>query len=163
MAVDQLVAVGRVDTEAHVAKQIRALGARHSRPTRNISRRVCDVTMDRRTSPASQRILRTACGRANQSEQQADRRRLAGTVWAQEREHLAGRDGQAQILDGHNTIGPLGQTVDADGRAKSSARRAIPRLKRRSPAVKISRTRPRDRLLNLTSREAEDLRAGSVI
>ena len=69
--------------------------------------------------------LRTACGRANQSEQQADRRRVAGTAGAQEPEHLAGRDGQTQILDGHNRTEPFGQTVEADGRAESSARQGF--------------------------------------
>jgi hypothetical protein len=35
-------------------------------------------------------------------------------------------------------------------------------MKGKSPAVKISRTRPRDRFLKLTYRAAEDLRAVSV-
>src|ERR1700758_608462 len=76
--------------------------------------------------------FRTACGRANQSEQQADRRRLAGTVGAQEPEHLAGRDRQTQILDGHNTAEPLRQTVGKDGRAGSGARQGVHVLKVRS-------------------------------
>ena len=56
--------------------------------------------------------VRAACGRANQSEQQADRRRLAGTVGAQKPEYLAGRDGHTQILDGHNTAEPWSDRRD---------------------------------------------------
>src|SRR5689334_22161240 len=39
--VDQLVAVGRVDTGTHAAKQLKDLGARQPRPQRDISGHVC--------------------------------------------------------------------------------------------------------------------------
>ena len=43
---------------------------------------------------------RTASGRSNESEQDANRGGLTRTVGAEEPEHLAGRNGQTQVVDG---------------------------------------------------------------
>ncbi len=138
--VDQLVAVGRVDTGADTAKQLDDFGARQPRPQRDIRRHVGDVTMGPTdVTGGATEYFRTACSRANQSEQQADRRRLAGTVGAQESEHLAGCDRQIQILDGHNTAEPLRQTVGKDGGAGSSARQGVHALKVRSGGSRTCR------------------------
>src|SRR6185437_6685410 len=93
---DELGPVGMIRRTAQVAEILERLGAREIAVQRELARQVRDPTIDREaiTVDVETQHFGAAGRRADEVEEQADRRRLARAVGAQEPEDLAGVDFQ---------------------------------------------------------------------
>jgi hypothetical protein len=67
--------------------------------------------------------LRGAAGRANETELRANCRGLTRAIGAEEAEHLAGSDCQAQVIDGDDVAQRISQAVEAGSEIGSGAHR----------------------------------------
>src|SRR3984893_14349948 len=115
-AIDKLLEVRVIDTPAQVPKVLEDLPARQIGVERGLTGHVADEALDlQRLLPAVEtRDPRGAGIGAQQGHQQSDRRRLAGTVRAQEAEHLALLDLERDVRDAALAAVVLGEFLRLD-------------------------------------------------
>jgi hypothetical protein len=76
-----------------------------------------------------------ACARRNQSEQNAERRRLAGAVGTEEPRDAATLDAEAEVVDGDGGAESFRQSVDLDDSQRSLL--GAPMLRHRSARLDV--------------------------
>ena len=100
-ALEQVGAAARIEAAAQAAQQVDRLAAGQVGPQVHVARHVGEPPVQRHAvapGVAAQEPRLAGVG-AQQAEQDADRRRLAGAVGAEEAVHLAGLDGQVQPVE----------------------------------------------------------------
>src|ERR1700730_9919314 len=115
-AIDQLLQVRLIDAPAQVGEVLEDLPAGEIGIERGLARHVDDEALDlQRLRPAVEtRDPRGAGIGTQQGHQQSDRRRLAGTVRAQEAEHLALLDLERDVRDAALAAVVLGEFLRLD-------------------------------------------------
>jgi hypothetical protein len=114
---DQLVAVGDVRAGSDAGEQVQALAPGEAGPQRDVGGDVGEVLVGAlHVGGRHPEDLRRAAGGAQQPEQHADGRRLAGAVGTEEAEDLTARHRERQVVDGEGRLEPLREALGAYGR-----------------------------------------------
>ena len=111
----ELGAVPHVDVAVEVAEKLEAFLTGQLRPKAHVARNVGDVTMAGFDVAGVDALdLRGTRGRADEAEEQAEGRRLAGPVGAEESEHLAVGHVEGEVVECDERAEPLRQAHGAD-------------------------------------------------
>ena len=121
---DQLVPVGLVDLAVDASEELEGLGAGERRPQVRLAGHEgqAAVGLDRLALAVQAEDLGPPLGRADQPEQQPDRRGLARPVRAEVADHLALRDLEVEVVEGGDAAVALGQPLRAYGRGSHGDR-----------------------------------------
>ena len=114
---DQLVAVRGVDVALHAAQQMQGLGSGERRPQRHLARDVREARVrgDRVAVRVETEDLRAPVGRSQQTEEQADRHGLPGTVRSEVTQRFADRDVEVERVQRLDVAEAFRQTFRANG------------------------------------------------
>jgi hypothetical protein len=115
--IDQLASVREIDAAMHTSQEVERLLRRQLRPQRRLTRDIRDAFMRAHRIPPriDTKQRRRSTRRAMQTEQTTNRRRLPGTVRAQEAVDLPSSDDQVKIGQRECLAVPLRQPGRHDG------------------------------------------------